>query len=64
MGLMESFVHEAAVPTDYVGTATFELFGDDPSGERYPGLDTQSVPVLVIGGCRATRCTRWSGATP
>ncbi len=50
MGLMESFVHEVAVPTDYVGTATFELFGDDPSGERDPGLDTQSVPVLVIGG--------------
>ncbi len=50
MGLMESFVHEAAVPTDYVGQATFELFGDDPSGERDPGLDTQSVPVLVIGG--------------
>jgi nucleoid-associated protein YgaU len=50
MGLMESFVHEAAVPTDYIGTATFELFGDDPSGERDPGLDTQSVPVIVIGG--------------
>ena len=50
MGLMESFVHEAAVETDYVGNATFELFGDDPSGERDPGLDTQSVPVIVIGG--------------
>jgi LysM repeat protein len=50
MGLMESFVHEATVSTDYVGTATFELFGDDPSGERDPGLDTQSMPVLVIGG--------------
>jgi hypothetical protein len=50
MGLMESFVHEADVATDYVGTATFELFGDDPSGQRDPGLDTQSVPVIVIGG--------------
>jgi nucleoid-associated protein YgaU len=50
MGLMESFVHEAAVATDYVGTATFELSGDDPSGERDPGLDSQSVPVIVIGG--------------
>jgi LysM repeat protein len=33
-----------------VGQATFELFGDDPSGERDAGLDSQSVPVIVIGG--------------
>jgi nucleoid-associated protein YgaU len=50
MGLMESFVHEAPVATDFVGEATFELFGDDPSGERDQGLDAQSVPVIVIGG--------------
>jgi hypothetical protein len=50
MGLMESFVHEAPVGTDYIGPATFELFGDDPSGMRDPGLDTQSVSVIVIGG--------------
>lgn len=50
MGLLESFVHEAPVGTDYIGEATFELFGDDPSGERDAGLDTQSVPVIVIGG--------------
>jgi nucleoid-associated protein YgaU len=50
MGLMESFVHEAPVPTDYIGPATFELFGDDPSGMRDPGLDTQSVSIIVIGG--------------
>ncbi len=50
MGLMESFVHQASVNTEYVGPATFQLFGDDPSGERDPGLDTQSVPVIVIGG--------------
>ena len=49
-GLLESFVHEAPVDTDFVGQATFELFGDDPSGMRDPGLDTQSVPVIVIGG--------------
>jgi len=49
-GLLESFVHEAPVETDFIGSATFELFGDDPSGERDPGLDTQSVPVIVIGG--------------
>jgi nucleoid-associated protein YgaU len=49
-GLLESFVHEASVDTDDIGSATFELFGDDPSGKRDPGLDTQSVPVLVIGG--------------
>jgi hypothetical protein len=50
MGLMESFVHEAPVPTDDIGPATFELFGDDPSGMRDPGLDTQSVSIIVIGG--------------
>jgi nucleoid-associated protein YgaU len=50
MGLMESFVHEAAVSTDYVGPATFELSGDDPSGLRDQGLDTQSVSIIVIGG--------------
>ena len=33
-GLLQSFVHEAPVETDYVGSATFELFGDDPSGKR------------------------------
>ena len=49
-GLLESFVHEASVPTDYVGPATFELFGDDPSGMRDAGLDTQSVAIIVIGG--------------
>jgi LysM repeat protein len=49
-GLLESFVHEAPVETDHIGAATFELFGDDPSGKRDPGLDTQSVPVVVIGG--------------
>jgi LysM repeat protein len=50
MGLLESFVHEAPVVTDYVGQATFELFGDDPRGVRDTGLDTQSVPIIVIGG--------------
>ena len=49
-GLLESFVHAAPVDTDYIGAATFELFGDDPSGERDPGLDTQSVSIIVIGG--------------
>jgi LysM repeat protein len=50
MGLLESFVHEAPVATDFVGQGTFELFGDDPRGVRDAGLDTQSVPVIVIGG--------------
>ena len=50
MGLLESFVHAAPVDSDYIGEATFELFGDDPSGNRDAGLDTQSVPVIVIGG--------------
>jgi nucleoid-associated protein YgaU len=50
MGLMESFVHEASVATDFIGAATFELFGDDPKGVRDAGLDTQSVSIIVIGG--------------
>ena len=50
MGLLESFVHEAAVDTDFVGQATFELAGDDPRGVRDAGLDTQSVSIIVIGG--------------
>jgi LysM repeat protein len=50
MGLLESFVYEAAVQTDYVGQATFELSGDDPRGVRDAGLDTQSVAIIVIGG--------------
>ena len=50
MGLLESFVHEAPVGTDYVGQATFELSGDDPRGVRDAGLDTQSVSIIVIGG--------------
>ena len=50
MGLLESFVHEAEVHTDHVGPAEFQLFGDDPSGQRPPGLDTQTVPVMVIAG--------------
>ena len=50
MGLLESFVHEAPVDTDFIGEATFELSGDDPRGERDAGLDTQSVSIIVIGG--------------
>src|SRR3954452_16435009 len=50
MGLLEAFVHEAPVDTDFIGQATFELAGDDPRGERDAGLDTQSVPIIVIGG--------------
>ena len=50
MGLLESFVHEAPVHTDYIGQATFELSGDDPRGVRDAGLDTQSVAIIVIGG--------------
>ena len=48
--LIEQGATHIGVATDHVGTATFELFGDDPSGKRDPGLDTQSIPVIVIGG--------------
>jgi nucleoid-associated protein YgaU len=51
-GLLGSFVHEAESFTDHIGPAEFQLFGDDPSGKRPPGLDTQSVPVIVIAGMR------------
>ena len=50
MGLLESFVHEATVDTDFIGQATFELSGDDPRGERDAGLDTQSISIIVVGG--------------
>ena len=33
-----------------IGRAVFHLFGDDPLGQRPPGLDTRSVPVIVIAG--------------
>ena len=52
MGLPESLVHEAEVHTDHIGPAEFQMFGDDPSGQRPPGLDTQTVPVSVIAGMR------------
>ena len=55
MGLLESFVHEAPVVTDYIGEATFELSGDDPRGVRDAGLDTQSVAIIVIGGMEGYR---------
>ena len=55
MGLMESFVHEAQVDTDFVGPATVELSGDDPRGVRDAGLDTQSVSIIVIGGMEGYR---------
>ncbi|UOY03684.1 LysM peptidoglycan-binding domain-containing protein [Blastococcus sp. PRF04-17] len=29
---------------------SFELFGDDPSGDGDPGLDVASVAIAVIGG--------------
>ena len=50
MGLLESFVHEASIDTDFIGEGTFELSGDDARGERDAGLDTQSVPIIIIGG--------------
>jgi nucleoid-associated protein YgaU len=50
-GTLEAFCHEVAVTTDFVGPATFELAGDDPSGQT-TGLDVQSVAIIVIGGTR------------
>jgi nucleoid-associated protein YgaU len=54
MGTLESFCQEVGVHTDYVGPATFELAGDDPSGQS-AGLDAQSVAVIVIGGMQGYR---------
>jgi nucleoid-associated protein YgaU len=50
MGLMESFVYEAAVSFSHLGPATFQLFGDDPSGQHPPGLNLTEVPVILIPG--------------
>lgn len=50
MGLMEAFVHETAVSFSHLGPATFQLFGDDPSGQHPPGLDLTEVSVILIPG--------------
>ena len=50
MGLMEAFVHEASVSFSHLGPATFQLFGDDPSGEHPPGLDLTELSVILIPG--------------
>ena len=50
MGLMEAFVYETALSFSYMGPATFQLFGDDPSGQHPPGLDLTEVPVILIPG--------------
>lgn len=50
MGLMESFVYETAVSFSHLGAATFQLFGDDPSGQHPPGLDLTEAPVILIPG--------------
>jgi nucleoid-associated protein YgaU len=52
MGLLESFVHSAETATGYVGPATFQLFGEDASGEHPPGTDLQERAVVVIGPMR------------
>jgi len=48
MGTMEAFVHETAVSFSHTGSAIFQLFGDDPSGEHSPGLDLTEVPVILV----------------
>ena len=50
MGLLESFVHEAPTPFSHLGPATFQLFGEDPSGTHEPGVDLVSAPVVLIPG--------------
>jgi len=49
MGLLESFVHQADVSTDYSGPAVLRVFGDDPSGES-EGTDLVEIPVVVLAG--------------
>jgi nucleoid-associated protein YgaU len=50
MGLMQSFVYETTLSFSHMGPATFQLFGDDPSGQHPPGLDLKEVPVILIPG--------------
>ena len=49
MGLLESFVHQADVTTDYSGPATLRVFGDDPSLES-EGTGLVEVSVVVLAG--------------
>lgn len=49
MGLLESFVHQADVSTDYSGPAVLRVFGDDASGQT-EGTDLVEVPVVVLAG--------------
>lgn len=49
MGLLESFVHQADVATDYSGQAVLRVFGDDPSGQS-EGTDLVEIPVVVLAG--------------
>ena len=49
MGLLEPFVHQADVSTDYSGPAVLRVFGDDPSLES-EGTGLVEVPVVVLAG--------------
>lgn len=55
MGTMEAFVHQEGVSVTHLGPATFQLFGDDPSGEHPPGVDLVEVPVILIPGMTGYR---------
>ena len=49
MGMLESFVYQDDVSTDYSGPASLRVFGDDPSGES-EGTDLVEIPVVVLAG--------------
>ena len=55
MGLLEAFVHEETLTFQFVGPVTFQLFGDDPSGQHFPGQQLVEVPVVLIPGMRGYR---------
>lgn len=54
-GLLEAFVHEEPLSVGFTGPATFQFFGDDPSGNHPPGQHLVEVPVILIPGMRGYR---------
>ncbi|MFS0703435.1 LysM peptidoglycan-binding domain-containing protein [Cellulomonas sp. 179-A 9B4 NHS] len=55
MGTLEAFAQSVPMTHTHVGPATFELFGDDPSGEHAPGVDLVSARVVLVPGARGYR---------
>jgi nucleoid-associated protein YgaU len=55
MGLLQAFVHKQSITFEHLGTAVFQFFGDDPSGQHPPGRDLVEVPIILIPGMQGYR---------